>query len=351
MKNGKKFKEENIEKDIIGAHKIMCSEENESSMMITEALNEPHLLELDKQLKDAKLGFNFKDIFYPKHIWGERNDVLRISFDELDSSNVKDYNEINNKVLTDIRNVISATGKLGMIMLRNIEGDYFAIITHSKSVCWVGPAPTHYRYRSSEKGKWIDYTYTEIMDLVGAAYSCVIFKWTGEDINTTYQKRGHRKSSQEGRILNTPEQNLEIAKNNVERYRQMIAKIRSQKNADLEKLDNDVEDILMRFMKLCKAAHKPGAKINQYSVSGISDMIRDKNRWSHGNNYGENGIMYLYDEYLKEPSAIPLVGSPAFCPMRPPDAGRRTSPEIQKSGSASPYPQPPFNICRKSSFL
>ena len=125
MKNGKKFTEENIKRIIHIATKIVCSIDLDGDIIeessINEALNEPHLLELVKQLKDNKI--DVKKFFNSK----------TIPWDQIDAAHVKEYSNIDAKAKTVARNVIAGRdGIKGIILLRNSEDKYTYAISNSK---------------------------------------------------------------------------------------------------------------------------------------------------------------------------------------------------------------------------
>ena len=294
MKNGRKFKEDEIVKDLIGARKIMCSMEDRVEM-INEALNEPHLLELETQLKKQKLGFNFKDIMFPKSFYKQRQDKFYLNWDEIDSSQVRDYARINDNVIKDIRRILSATGVYGFVLLRDTDDEYFAIITSSKQIIFI-KQPT--KYSNYELGRWRDWSYSQIMPMIGNAYSCVIIQYEMEDRNNHAYKRVQRQNSREGMIENTPEQNKQIAKENRARYEKLIAQIRANRNTNVDKYADKIDDIMMRYLKCLRDYSKPDTKIRNWEMSSLNELIGDRRHWFKGHSSGDNGLLYYYEEYI-----------------------------------------------------
>lgn len=295
MKNGKKFKEDDIIKDMIGAHQIVCSVEDES-MMIVESLGEPHLLALDKQLKTDKPGFGFADIFNPK-CWRGRTSKFNVSLSEIDASNVKDYKTITNTTLTAIRNVISSVNGKGFILLRNFEGEYVGVISDRKEVFKIKRLDRG--WDPYQTGRWQNSDYTAIMDWISNAYSCVIISWVTDDQNDYLIKRNDRANAKSGMLLNTKEQNERIASKNRERYRQMAVQIRAErKNKEVDEIADKVDDIMKRYMKLMRASVSD-LSLSNWKISEINDLISDRRHYVKGERRGDNGLLYYYEEYIE----------------------------------------------------
>ena len=313
MKNGKKFTENTIKSYVAVPSLIVCSSEESEEVMVNEAMNEPHLLRLAQQLKTGTIGgtrYTFNDIFGTKTSpWKTgrlKGDPLNIdvAFDEIDSSHVTEYKYANStEGQKAIRSVISKNGVRGLILFTNHNGEYMFAITSSK----------RYRILSDEyapgnfvaKKEWIDLSYTDIMDRADASWGMVIFKWDIHKIGALYlnKKREARKSSRSGMLLNTPEQNAEIAAANYKRYKQLAEQMRAQRDRDFIEIDEMVEKVVTDMFKITKEAKLNPDKYETYDVSSLMEKVYGEQQWvgyqrGRTSPYaGQNGLLKLYEVF------------------------------------------------------
>jgi hypothetical protein len=73
--------------------------------------------------------------------------------------------------------------------------------------------------------------------------------------------------------------------------------MRANKDNDFEKLDDAVEDIIMRVVKACRMAHRDPNKFSKYTISALNLMVYDQTRYSNGKSYGSDGLLVVYDRY------------------------------------------------------
>lgn len=310
MKNGKKFSEDTIKKYIKLPQRIVCSVEDYNMIeesMVNEALNEPHLLELVDQIKK-----NNKDIDL-KHLLFNR---FEIKWDNIDSSNVREYHKIDKEALTTARNIIAGrNGEVrGILLLRNYKGEYTYIISYKKDSLYLGAKAN--RYVSPH---WADKRSSELMYMVEHADSFVAIIWDGDWAWARSKERQDRRKAREGMILNTPEYYEDIAKENLARYKKIIAQNRANRlassNAEFEKIDADVEAIVMKTLKLTQQYRNnvksgTGNTLNSnwdiYKVEEINNAIYDKqvyigydSKKGRSQYIGSHGLLYLYSEFTR----------------------------------------------------
>ena len=294
MKNGKKFAPKYIESLTHIPKRIVCSLEEElNESIVNEALNEPHLLELVKQLKA-----NGKNV---KSFLGDTN----VQLDQLDSSNVKEYTKIDGKATKAAGEIVRATTAetSGFIILVDWEGNYLCLINNLKKCTPIkqGYRPYNY-YRFSEKGEMMKYT--DIMNAINMdAHSLIVVKWGFEERNVVYKLRSDRSTARDGMIFNTPEQNEEIAKGNVERYKKLAAQMKAQKDKNFEAIDAAVEEIVMEVLKMSQEAKRNPNKYESYQIRHLNEMIYGEEHYTGYNSrtkkstMGEDGLLKLYTEY------------------------------------------------------
>lgn len=303
MKNGKKFKDkyikdqtDMIEKDDM---KIFCSMEDDSEIiqenMINESFNEKHLLLLDKQLKeDPRIKTSLISLVQNMGLRG-------VPWDEIDSSNVEEYTDITPKVKTLFRNHISGkNGFYSLILLMNGDNKCkYIIIPYYKRVVSVDPEVEGYGYDyilDAYKGNWMEKTSTLLVKLLDYTRKVVFINADNDQVDKTRSKSRERFANQSGRILNTPEQNLRIAKDNIERYKQIIAKNKANRDEEIEKIDEMMEKVLLASVKAAKMARTSSDKYIKASVSILMDKIGDKTQYSKGKTYGSDGLFEIYNE-------------------------------------------------------
>lgn len=313
MKNGKKFSFDKLAEKYNLARRIVCSLEDDEDVVnedvINEALYEPHLLELADQMKKSKL--NIKNILF---------NYFPIEWDLIDSSNVQEYSKIDAKAKTKIRNIIAGRdGQHGIILLKkNINGPYDYIISNKKEVLNI--SGKHIYSKEFYYGRtWQSKTSTELMiDYVDMCDSAVIISFDTNAIYARRRKNLDRVEARKGMVHNTPEYYEEVARENIERYKKIIAQNKAaNKNKDFDQIDKDVETIVQAAFKYAQNIRKnykpnPNNPHNHYfetsKIENIMDEIYDKKVWvgynnklvSHNNGYkGSEGLLSLYDQYMR----------------------------------------------------
>lgn len=310
MKNGKKFSEQVIASYVSIPDRIVCSEESETPV-INEAMNEPHLLKLAQQLKNSTIGgnkYSFRDIFGPGNDWWHKpikGGVMNVdvAFDEIDSTNVTVYRHSTDAdAQKAIRRIISKDN-FGLILFTDYSGEYMFCVTSSKQYRIL--SDNYNTYDTKAKSMWVGLSYSSIMDKMGSAWGVVIIEWKHSEIGGGHlsSKRNVRKTSREGMILNTPEQNEELARSNFERYKKMAAQIRAQKDESFIKVDQAVENIIKKVLDVSKDAKAHPQKYSSYRISGVLQMIYGDSHWvgySRSNKTGvtgEDGLLKMYANY------------------------------------------------------
>ena len=297
MKNGKRFSKEQIEKYVKMPRRIVCSIEDEDVLvegLVNEALNEPHLLELVDRMKACNM--DVKSLLFN---W------LTIEWDTVDSSNVAEYDKVDNKVLTICRNILSGRGDCGIILLRNPQDEYQYIISYRKEILVIRDS-SHDRWSRG----WIDGSTTELIEYIKKADSIVVITWDSNAMYRRNQKRIRRGEARHGMVQNTPEYYEQVARENRDRYKKLLAQIRANgSDKEFEKIDKDIDDILTKVMQLTRDLRKnfkPNNSGTNYhfdisKIEGLNRQIYDQRQWnssrSGGYYSGEHGLLVLYNYY------------------------------------------------------
>ena len=322
MKNGKKFSVDKLKEKYGVVRKIVCSIENEDELineeLINEALNEPHLLEIADQLKKSKIN--------PAILFSH----FDIEWDLIDSSNVQEFNKIDAKAKTKIRNTIARRDDIrGIILLRNERArKYTSIISDKKEILDLNNGKV-YSFGSFMR-TWVGLTTTELMDYVDRADSAIIINWTNAEPLSRNRKQVDRRKSREGMIHNTPEYYEELARENIARYRKIVEQNKAARKAgDFDTIDKDVETIVSAAFKYVQNIRKnfkpnPNNPHNHYfensKIENIMNEIYDKKTWvgykatafSVKDGYsGEDGLLSLYDQYMRLYIRVTATGDSA----------------------------------------
>ena len=278
-KNSTRWKEGYISKyfEVIG--QINCSLDDESVMegIVNEALNEPHLLALAKQLIDDKKGLNFGNIIHVQH--------LHFKWDEVTSSNVKEYEAGDKKSLTAARKIISS-GMSGMV-LGKIAGKYKYIMLPNKDMY------------NLVTGRLIWNMTTG--DLITTLESCdEIVVVNLDNVERTYDIKSQRKIAQKGIVkMGDAEYNKKVARENINRYKEIISQNKLKKDKDFENIDKLVQNVLNGVMQAVMNVHKDPAKYADVSwkLSLLQEAVYNQRTYNRGNSYGEDGLLKVYNMY------------------------------------------------------
>ena len=305
MKNGKRFTEKDIQKYVQVPQRIVCSiEEEVNESVINEALNEPHLLELVKQLKDnGRPAINYLR-------------PMSVELDKLDSSNVKEFNNVDTKATKSASEIIRGVGMetYGFVILVNRDNEYMAIINHNKYCQPIKKKWTPSGYSKFDGGTL---SYTECMNLVKNSYSIIVVKWDFTMNNEYYHKRSNRTDAKSGMILNTARQNEEIARANRERYIKLKAQLKAQKDKDFEKIDEEVENVITEVLKISQKAKRNPDKYDSYQVKRLNARIYGEQQWvgfnrSKSGYSGDDGLLVLYARFTESYMDISKDGGHAY---------------------------------------
>lgn len=312
MKNGKKFSFDKLAEKYNLAGRIVCSlEDDEEDVVnedvVNEALYEPHLLEIADQLKKSKIN--------PAILFSH----FDIEWDLIDSSNVQEFNKIDAKAKTKIRNTIARRDDIrGIILLRNERArKYTSIISDKKEILDLNNGKV-YSFGSFMR-TWVGMSTTELMmNYVDYADSAIIINWTTTELTSKYRKQVDRKKSREGMVHNTPEYYEELARENIARYKKIIEQNKAARKAgDFDAIDKDIETIVSTAFKYAQNIRKnfkpnPNNPHNHYfetsKIENVMNEIYDKKTWvgykatafSVKDGYsGEDGLLSLYDQYMR----------------------------------------------------
>lgn len=299
MKNGKKFKEDQIKKYIpyVGDF-IFCSEEGEEvditeSEEVNEAFGNPYLMLLAKQLKES--GHSFKEIFnkYGSHV----------SWDQVDSSHITIHNwrykSPSDKDLKAARAIISGKS-YGYIITYRYEDNklkFVRVIDHHKDTIVLG----------GSYARWYQAKSTELIDMIcGIGYSnpkcdgMIIIRKMNELSN--WDKRNERGQARSGMVENTPEYYRKVARENMERYKKIVAQNRAnRKSGDVERVQKMVDAFLRDIMQASQNVMKNPMKYKDELLwlEKLNEYAYDRVSYDRGRTYGNDGVLILFNRYME----------------------------------------------------
>lgn len=297
MKNGKKFNENQIKSVIQYCDYITCSDEEELANLnetedVVEAMGNPYLSLLAKQLKE--IGLSFKDLF------GRR----MMAWDDIDSTHIVKYEwrykYPDAKDLSAARQIISGK-QSGIIFLYcyddNNKIKFMKSINDNKVV--------HKFAKSSYGGRGMSMRSTEIIDMIcGKGYDrtdgmlIILDNGLTRDV---IKKRGARMDARQGMVENNPEYYKELARENIARYKKIIATNRAKKNTgSVERVQKKVEEIIQRVLKASTNIAKDPMKYKDslMYLSTLNDYVYSRISYDRGKVYGKDGILILFNEYM-----------------------------------------------------
>ena len=291
MKNGKKWAESSLQKHIRIIGRVDCNVDDDNEILesvVNEGLNEPHLLKLAKQLIEDKNGLSFSFIM--------KNTIPDIKWDEVTSSDVKEYDIFNDEdnALKAIRKIISAK-QLGLILIKNNDRYEYVI---SGDHIW-----------DLNKGGAFNLPYTKIINMVKNKDKAI---WVNlhkkPDLNSV-GKVSDRYKSREDMVLQGDENYYrQLAKLNIKRYKEIIAQNKLSKNKEYEKLDKVVHETLNRMLAAVAKVHKDPTKYadSMFELAWMQEVIYDQQVYlgwdqkSGQSKYqGQEGLLYCYKGYNK----------------------------------------------------
>ena len=309
MKNGKKFKEEDLRNQITVNKNIFCSQVNDEDIilegMINESLRNPHLIRLAKQLKEPKYRID-KD-WTLEMVLRDRNLYL----DKLDSDSFKEYDGSDPRALTLARKAMA--NDLIIILCMNDKGRYTYLI-HGHSVTnidfnendrWAGRMP---RWGS-------DTSVHNLENIIKKSDTVIIIDYNGEERN--WKLKNQRMDARKGALaLNRGEERSSdeidakyiryyqgIANENRERYKKLVAIIKAQRNltgftASFEKLKKRIDNVMERYTQLMVTMLKYPEKYSSWDIDYVTSKIKSHYTSAKARSTVSTGLLVLLDRYM-----------------------------------------------------
>ena len=278
--------------------------------ILCESLNDPKLIELAKDLKKAADKNSWNDFSFAG-IFGRQY----VPWDKIKES---DWKEI-----TDVKKAQREIGKIVTSSDRNI--DALAIIKHKDKIrflithfnCWdlyhfqqywgrdkdgeykelskVGPKVMNWLTKQSDK-----------KDLMGEGDTCYILDLSKykQEIN---KLKSQRIDAKDGLVLQgDSEYYSKIAKENVERYKKIIAQNKANKSINSDTYCERVNELVNKALEVSTEIYKGGAKYAdlEYEIAHVIESIYRTKTYTSKGPTGTNGVLVLFNNYLKTSMSI-----------------------------------------------
>ena len=282
----------------------------EYNYMITEALNEPHLLRLAahlKKLADAGKGpGNFGATF----------GRFGIQWDKVSSSNVKEYEFVTTKEVQAARKVLTGSG---FVISTDNDWNFTRVFKndgHKKFYINISGD----EYTTSRQ--WRDISATEAFNYIGNASHLIIINLNGVPDIDTYKIKSDRAAARAGMIPSSSDPHIgwrgevtygydyeeyckKLASENQKRYKEIIASNKAKKNTNYEKINKMVKTCLDRMMAaVAKVQGDPITYADSlWVMSAIVEKVNGQKvytgNYSRGHNgvTGEDGVLELFKDY------------------------------------------------------
>ena len=98
-------------------------------------------------------------------------------------------------------------------------------------------------------------------------------------------------------VMYSEQYNEKVARDNVNRYKTILAKRRSLGNINFDDIDNQVQEVVAKVLMVSRMVHKNPAKYadSSYKISYLNNWVYDQERYDKGKTYGKDGLLRLYD--------------------------------------------------------
>lgn len=132
----------------------------------------------------------------------------------------------------------------------------------------------------------------------------------------TYKLRVDRREDKEGIVYNTPEYYETLAKQNMERYKKIIAQNKAKKAAKEDTISQDVYETIANVMDLTtKLAAEPIKYADQqFNIKLVVEMCYNRRTWDNrsGRSNGFDGLLPMFNSYLSNHVELSKSGGYEF---------------------------------------
>jgi hypothetical protein len=287
--------------------------DNINNKLICESLQSSILQDLVKQITTKRntqkandswyISPVFKDLFrYTNVTWDKITDEdfiisKRLNNDETDKKLIKERNNIEKLVKKLINNDLNA-----LVLLQSPSSNEFTyFINNYGSMYYIENAHILTKRSTSYSRSNAEITKTEKMGIVRDSNIYLI------DLNTFSSNKIQikRREDRDGMIYLDEQSLRDLARKNVERYKEIIARNKASRLAKQDNMAELVGEIVNRVMEL---SQKINADISKYAdlVYPITSIIHDiysTRQYHKGTVTGHDGLLPVFSGYMKSKSS------------------------------------------------
>jgi hypothetical protein len=353
-RNGKKFKKDELAKQLQVYKHIFCSIDDDSNIieesLLLEAFKAPQLKLVAKAIKNAS-----KDI--PRNMQMDFKDIYNIEWDKIEASQIAEYDVDDAKCLTLARKYIAGggiNGISGMMALIDKDGEVTGIIKY-KRFCRLKDRGNYWWHNKLDKySNFTDLNTTDLIDIIRKHDTVLFIRFDSDnyDMDGAWKKHKSRVDARQGALAmqrgfertgksdpSTPwilsdEINIkqvryyqDVADQNRERYKKLLTQIKAQRAAmsnTFAAIKSRMDAAFKRYTELLVKILANPAKYESWDVSWLNDKfseVHNSKRYgvthtglfvkisqyisymidiSKGNNYGNKDIQANIKHYENE---------------------------------------------------
>ena len=324
-RNGKKFKKDELAKQLQVYKHIFCSIEDDSNMieesLLLEAFKAPQLKLIAKAIKDASKNSNI-----PRNMQMNFKDIYNIEWDKIEASQISEYEVDDPKCLTLARKYISS-GINGMMALLDKDGDVTGIIKY-KRFCRLKDKGNYWWHDRLDKySNFKDLNTTDLIDIIkqNETVLFILFKSDNYDINGAWEKSKNRVEARRGAVAmqrgyertgkvdpNSPwilsdaittkqvRYYQDIADQNRERYQKLLTQIKAKRAAmsnTFAGIKSRMDAAFKRYTELLAKILTNPSKYDSWDVSWLNDKFSEVH---NSKKYGltHTGLFVQVSQYM-----------------------------------------------------
>ena len=362
-RNGKKFKKDELAKQLQVYKHIFCSIEDDSNMieesLLLEAFKAPQLKLIAKAIKDAS-----KDT--PRKMQMDFKDIYNIEWDKIEASQITEYEVEDPKCLTLARKYISGgtltNNNIGLMALLDKDGEVAGIIKY-KRFCRLKDRGSYWWHDKLDKySNFKDLNTTDLIDIIKKHDTVLFIRLNSDnyDMDGARKKHKNREDARQGAVAlqrgyertgktnpDTPwalsdtinEKQVryyqDIADQNRERYKKLLTQIKARRAAmsnTFAGIKSRMDAAFKRYTELLVKILANPSKYETWDLSWLNDKFSEMHNSkkygithtglfvqlsqyisymidiSKGNNYGNKDIQanikHYEDEILKSLDAV-----------------------------------------------
>lgn len=285
MRCGKRFSKAAVQKAFPASVTIYCSEEDEIPN-ITESFQDPVLIRLYDQLRNAKLKYRINDMF-GSHLQIDKvtpsmRETFKIPADEA-------------KMKKAINAIIVRNGVDGFFVTEDFDGNFKYFYDRFGNEYNLAT-----QYRGLQRG--------DVLKVSEVRQNLSTSDWHMSNIKYVHvwkpvgignsEIQGERRRSREGMVTNDKRYLKTILQEQRDRYKAAVAKIKAARKSDVYKNKvAEVDKIMERFSKFMNKliADNSWASSIGYKASPVFDSIRQG--YVRGSDFQRYGVIYAFQQW------------------------------------------------------